>query len=761
MTVSRMGAALVLSASIAALPPQAHAQEVALDIAEDTVVLPGIEVETRAPAAAAAKKAAPQPKRNPQRQSGPAASAVAPDQLVVTPGGRREERGKVAGTVQVIDRAVIERSTSQSVTELLRENAVGFFSEWTPGQTSINVRGAATEGQGRDFRSQVLVLINGHRAGTANLSKLSLGDVDRVEIVRGPASVVYGSQNLGGVINIIMKTGRSAPGTLVESTVGSWDLYQGKVQHGGTSQGVDYYVGVTGGERDDYHSGKGGRTMDNTAWERRGVTASLGYQINDNNRLEFNTRTDGIYNVGFRGSAANHFAEDDRSNNSADVSYFGRTSDGAFNWFMQGYIVEDFDNFRWASPSSGGTSLDHNRRNLDIVGTRVQPRVRPWAGNELLVGWDWEESTLRSDRLRIGLGGAPLVQIPPQDNNQTDRVQGLYFEDSQTFFNDVLGLRGGMRYTTGEISFDHTPNDPNQVNTSHEYDALIYSFGGTLLITEGVVVRAGTSTGFRSPTATEFASRTINLNGTRTFGNPNLDPETNEQIEVGANVSGWLGTFDMALFQNVISDRITTLRRPGTAPAVSDYINNPGDIEVRGIEIGFDANLMRLIGANESTWRWNLFSNGYYHFDMTDKGAPATANTDKVQRMYEYEASIGTRFGQSGPGVRDWSFQTIGLLRGPMWYDTEEVLLRPLGEPRDTFIHRKDPFWVWNIRGDIELTEGLKLFAGVNNLFDVNEHPIFIATDSRPCIANPTSQNGGCGTSMPGREYLVGLQWRW
>lgn len=760
MTTPRISAFLALSVSILALSPQLRAQEVALDDAEETVVLPGIEVEASAAPPSAERKALPR-KRNPQRQSGPAASAVASDELVVTPGGRQEQRGKVAGTVQVIDRGVIERSTSQSITELLRENAVGFFSEWTPGQTSINIRGAATDGQGKDFRSQVLVLINGHRAGTANLSKLSLADVDRVEIVRGPASVVYGSQNLGGVINIIMKTGRSAPGTLVEGTIGSWDLHQGKVQHGGTSHGVDYYIGVSGGERDDYHSGKGGTTMQNTAWERRGVTASLGYQINDNNRLEFNARTDGIYDVGFRGSAANHFAEEDRTNKSADIGYYGRTSDGVFNWFMQGYIVEDFDNFRWASPNSARTSLDHNRRDLDIVGTRVQPRVRPWEGHELLLGWDFERSTLRSDRLRVGLGGAPISQVPPQDNNHTDTVQGFYFEDSQTFFNDVLGLRGGMRYTTGETSFDYTPNYLNQNNLTQEYEAITYSFGATLAITEGVVLRAGTSTGFRAPTATELAARTTNLNGTRAFGNPNLDPETNEQIEVGANISGWLGTIDLALFQNVISDRITTLQRPGVVPATSDYINNPGDIEVRGIEVGFDANLMRIVANRPSDWRWNLFSNGYYNFDMIDKGAPATANTDKAQRMHEYELSIGTRFGQSGPHVRDWSFQTVGLLRGPMWYDTEEALLRPLAEPNDRFIHRKDPFWVWNLRGDIELTEGLKFFAGVNNLFDVNEHPIFIALDKQPCIANPASQNGGCGTSMPGREYIVGLQWRW
>ena len=56
------------------------------------------------------------------------------------------------------------------------------------------------------------------------------------------------------------------------------------------------------------------------------------------------------------------------------------------------------------------------------------------------------------------------------------------------------------------------------------------------------------------------------------------------------------------------------------------------------------------------------------------------------------------------------------------------------------------------------MSPGVKLFAAVNNLFDLNRHPIFIALDRAPCIANPAYQNGGCGTSMAGRELMVGLQ---
>ena len=226
---------------------------------------------------------------------------------VVTATGRPEEVARIAGTIQVIPQERIARSVAKSVTELLAENAVGFMSEWTAGQTSINIRGAATEGQGRDFKSQVLVLINGHRAGAANVSKLSPADVERIEIVRGPSSVIYGSQNMGGVINIILKNGRTAPGTLLEASTGSWTLLQGRAQTGGVSGPYDWYLGAEGGRRDDYMRA-GNVTEQNTRWSRFGGTGAFGLQIDPDQRVDFTIRSDGIYDAGFRGSSSNVFA---------------------------------------------------------------------------------------------------------------------------------------------------------------------------------------------------------------------------------------------------------------------------------------------------------------------------------------------------------------------------------------------------------------------------------------------------------------------
>ncbi|HYC66196.1 MAG TPA: TonB-dependent receptor [Reyranellaceae bacterium] len=684
---------------------------------------------------------------------------------VITATGRPEQVTRIAGTIQVIPRDTIEKSAARSVTELFAENAVGFMSEWTAGQTSINIRGAATEGQGRDFRSQVLVLINGRRAGTANISKLSIADVERIEIVRGPSSVVYGSQNMGGVVNIMLKTGRTAPGSLVEASAGSWNLIQGKAQHGGSYDAVDYYFGLAAGRRDNYQVG-GGNVEQNTMWNRLGGTLALGWKIDEDQRVDVMVRTDGVYATGFRGSSANIFAIDDRFNRSLDATYNLRTADGKGGLFLQAYYVQDVDDLNNPSPLSGlnaaasRTVLDRNRRQLDIAGARLQPRYRFWEGNELLLGIDWERSWLRSERWRAG--GTAVTQLSPQDNNQTENVFAFYAEDSQTFF-DRLTVRGGIRYTTGTTSLDWTPSSPTLVPNSNPYQATTYSAGATLKVFDWLSTRFGASTGFRAPTATELgANFTTTPIGTTIFGNPGIQPETSRQIEAGATLGTRSFRLDGALFRNVISNRIA----PVTVSSVGGVViqrqqNNAFDIVIEGLELQADLDVARTL-ALPGDWRWRLFGNGYYNFKMIDYGAtPSISGTDKAMRINEYQLVLGTQVGQETTQY-PWNLRLVGILRGPMYYNTEESLASAFfpGQARNVSVYRKEAFWVWNTRGEVEITKGLRLFAAVNNIFDVNQHPIFIALDSSPCTANQANQNGACGNSIPGREFLMGFQAR-
>jgi vitamin B12 transporter len=695
------------------------------------------------------------------------------DEIVVTSTGRPEPRSRITGTVQVIEGERITRSQARSVTDLLAENAVGFFSEWTPGQTSINIRGGSSDGQGKDFRSQVLVLINGRRAGTANISKLSPSDVDRIEVIRGPASVIYGSGAMGGVINIILKNGRNTQGNFAELSGGSWGLLSGRGHMAGQQGGSDFYIGLSGARRDSYSSGAGGGLMGNTQYQRLGITGAFGHQINDLHRVDVTVRSDGIYDAGFRGSSWSTFNRDQRTNASFDFVYSGRTASDFARWTSHSYLVEDQDIFRWASPiqrngTTGlpqpGTRLDINRRHLSIMGTKLEPIFTLFPGNELLLGVNLERSWLRSWRYREGvLLGPAIAQVAPQDANHTDSLMAFYAENSQRLLDDRLVLRAGIRHTRGSTSFDPTPNLANQSTGSRPYSATTYTVGGTVRATDNLSFRAGLATGFRAPTASELAGDFTFLQGGQAYGNPNLKPEISRQYEIGATFALNGFSLDAALFQNTIMNRIITRRRAGPLD-VSDYINNPGDIVVRGVEAQANLDVLRVFSAQPNGWHWSTFANGGYNFHMRDGGAAATANTSQATRMYQYQFAVGTRFGQRTGVSIPWSFSVTGILRGPMWYETEENLLIPQGEPNREFIHRKPPFWVWNARLEGEIRPGLTAYAAVNNIFNVNQHPIFIALDKQPFIGRSDLSNnagiGNMGNSMPGRELVAGLQAR-
>ena len=171
----------------------------------------------------------------------------------------------------------------------------------------------------------MLILINGHRAGTANISKLSIADVERIEIVRGPSSVIYGSQNMGGVINIILKTGRTAARHLHRGGRRLVELCRRQgCRTPATPAPTTGTPAATAARQGDYQVG-GGQVELNTAWNRYGGTGAFGWQIDPNNRIDVTARSDGVYDTGFRGSSANIFANDNRYNHSIDFTWHGKT----------------------------------------------------------------------------------------------------------------------------------------------------------------------------------------------------------------------------------------------------------------------------------------------------------------------------------------------------------------------------------------------------------------------------------------------------
>jgi vitamin B12 transporter len=699
-----------------------------------------------------------------------AGQATSLDQVIVTASAFPESRSRIASTVQVIGQAAIQTSGAQSITDLVAESAGGFLSEWSADQSQINIRGGLSDGQGRDYLSDVLVLINGRRAGTANISKLSPDDIERIEIIRGPASVIYGSQNIGGVVNIILKTGRTTDGGMAELGAGSFGLAQGHIEDGGKVNNLNWFVGLSNSGQGDYQAGAGGGTQANSAWHRLGGAAQLGADIGANNRVDLQIRSDGCYSCGFRGSQANIYDRDNRANESFDLTYTGHTTDNRITWSAHPYGVIDEDDFNWASPivvsnnkPVAGTALDDNRRTESVLGDQLRVQGKVWTGNTLLVGWDTEYSQLRSRRFRIGEPGTATTQLSPYDNNQHEYVNGLYAEDAQNFLDDRLTVRGGLRWTTGATTLDPTPFLTGALFRTEPYQVVTYSAGVSYKALDWLAVHFGASSGFRAPDATQLAGDFTAVGGGKTFGNPDLTPETSHQLEVGGAISrnGW--SLDTALFQNIITNRISTQALPGVANT-SEYVNEHGDAVVNGIEVQASDDLMRAIGRGGGPLFWTLSGNGYYNFDMVDHGAVAAANTTTLPRTYRYELSLSTRFGDSSPSQRNWSLGVTGLLRGPVWINPvsgPEYLLIGSQEFSSNYYIQKVPFWVMNLDASVALTDRIELSAVVRNVLNLNQSPIFFGLDKAPYLADQRFLNGGGpGNSMEGRNFEIRIKAR-
>ena len=139
--------------------------------------------------------------------------------IVVTASRMAQHNYKIAGNVTVIDRAQIEASNAQTIPDVLGEAfGVNIYDNSTTKSAVVDVRGF-----GDTAPRNILVMVDGRKVNNMDISgpdlvQVPLGAVERIEIIRGAGSVLYGDNAVGGVVNIITKRGR---GDLTRS---NWDI---------------------------------------------------------------------------------------------------------------------------------------------------------------------------------------------------------------------------------------------------------------------------------------------------------------------------------------------------------------------------------------------------------------------------------------------------------------------------------------------------------------------------------------------------------
>ncbi len=507
----------------------------------------------------------------------PIQKPISLEEMVVTASRTKEEKKYLTSNVTIIDKQEIERSSARDLGELLAEKGIGHIHKYPGTLTSVGIRGFRTDTTGNDLQGHVLVLLDGRRAGTGNLAKILTKNIERIEIIRGPGSVQYGSAGIGGIINVITKRGKGKPKASLSGLFGSFGYEEGTAEFSGKKGKFDWSASVTVNKMDDYRSVDG--KYHNSGYDKKqSISINAGYEFLPQNRISIIYH---YFKVDHQGSPEYFTRNDlddytDKRNESVDFIYEGAIPDlNLISWRIRYFKGQDKD--RWVSPAvSDPTGWDvwspYNKQTTDQQGVQAQLTL-DWKCISLVAGYDWVDYDVEN-----------AVWNP----KQTSYKNPAYFLLSKLLLlNNRLILKGGFR-------FDEYTLEVEKGQGREEYDNHVSpTFGIAYLITDNIKLRLNYGEGFRMPSAQQMAADYV-VWGVRTKGNPDLDPEKSETYEAGFDISYPCFDFSFTYFHTRFKDKIE-------GPFFSATLGyntweNIGSAVIEGVEGSFSFDIASYLG---------------------------------------------------------------------------------------------------------------------------------------------------------------------
>ncbi len=451
--------------------------------------------------------------------AGAIAQEASVPEITITAVRAEQALQRTGSAVTVIGAEEIARSPARSVEDLLRQApGVAVNSSGGPGQVqTVLLRGAEAR--------HTLVLIDGVRVndpsstgGEVDLSGLSLDNVERIEILRGPQTALYGSDALGGVIQIVTKTGqRQGHFGSAQIEAGSYGTKDARAQAYGARGPVFYALGVSGFHADGFSAWghrvarAGGGRLEADGAQRVGADLKMGWKANDDLTLEAGvsrTRTRAEFD-----SAFGAFPDGPGSSRSILTRAHTRAThmsfDGALRSQLTFYVAQTdrlLDSFYRYAAAPGA----YYRSFYDYVGLRqgaeYQGDVNLGVYGKLIVG-------ARAER--------ESAQAGAQDVFPDAFARAQTFDARQTT-HSVFSMWSKSFGERLHVSLGGRVDD---VRESERF-ATWRATGAYHILETGTKLRASVGTGAKAPSLFQLFSE---------YGTPSLAPETSTGFDVGVD----------------------------------------------------------------------------------------------------------------------------------------------------------------------------------------------------------------------------------
>ncbi|HBC01039.1 TonB-dependent receptor domain-containing protein [Stutzerimonas kunmingensis] len=430
--------------------------------------------------------------------------------MLITSARQAEPRAQATAANTVFTRADIERLQARSVPELLRR-VPGVQVSSPGGVASLSLRGTGT--------AQTLVLVDGQRiasatSGFARLDYLAIDNIERVEVIRGPRSSLYGADAIGGVIQIFTRGGKPGINPEVRLAAGSDQTFQRSLSLAAGTEQTRVHLGASLDERGGFDI-----TRDN-----RGADRDNDGQRNKALHLKLDHQFDADWKAGLslndqRGKNEYDDANDfgpGRPQDEFRVSSYSGYLDGQLThmWNSRLELGRSFDRNKVVGAGSGGNNgvRETTRHSAAWIN-----RLQLSESQQLSLGSDWYE-----DRL----DATTAYQEDSRDN--------LAFFAQHSFQGELISTELGLRHDDNQQFGSHNSWNAALSMPAGESQRWILSYGE----------------GFRAPTFSD-------LYGPPGWGaNPDLEPEIAKTYELQWRADLATTQLEAALYRTDVEDMI-------------------------------------------------------------------------------------------------------------------------------------------------------------------------------------------------------------